>query len=158
MNLPIQCRVASAVVLEDGANRPRMLLLKRAKSHLKGEWSHIAGGIEPSAAAWQAALREIAEETGLTVRRLFSADVLEQFYDADSDRIVVIPAFVAYADPAQAVKLNAEHSDFRWVTFAEARELVPFGGQRRLYSEVEREFVLRRPTQWLEIRLPPASP
>jgi dihydroneopterin triphosphate diphosphatase len=158
MNLPIQCRVASAVVLEDDANRPRMLLLKRAKSHLKGEWSHIAGGIEPGETAWQAALREIVEETGLAVRRLFSADVLEQFYDADSDRIVVIPAFVAYADPAQAVQLNAEHSDCRWVTFAEAGELVPFGGQRRLYSEVEREFVLRRPTPWLEIRLPPASP
>jgi hypothetical protein len=44
------------------------------------------------------------------------------------------------------------------VTFAEARELVPFGGQRRLYSEIEREFVLRRPTPWLEIKLPPASP
>lgn len=65
MGVPISCEVASAVVLEDGAEVPRMLLLKRAKAHLQHEWCHVAGGIEAGETAWQAALREIAEETGL---------------------------------------------------------------------------------------------
>lgn len=157
MGVPIHCEVASAVVLEDGADRPRMLLLKRSKALLKDEWCHVAGGIEPGEKTWQAALREIAEETGMRVKRLFSADFTEQFYEHARERISIVPAFVAYVDSSQPVRLNAEHSAHRWVTFAEARDLVTFGGQRRLYEEVEREFVQRRPSVWLEIVIPAQS-
>lgn len=153
MGVPISCEVASAVVLEDGTAVPRMLLLKRARAHLEHEWCHVAGGIEAGETAWQAALREIAEETGLGVRRLYSADCTEQFYEHAKEQITIIPAFVAYVDPAQPVRLNAEHSNFRWVTFDEAKDLVTFGGQRRLYQEIEREFVQRRPSSWLQIAI-----
>ena len=60
--------------------------------------------------------------------------------------------FVACADAGQAVRLNAEHSAYRWATFHEARNLVTFGGQRRLYDEMEREFVLRTPSAWHAIQ------
>ncbi len=148
MSVPISCSVASAVVLEDSASSPRMLLLKRAKSHLRDEWCHVAGGIESGETAWQAALREIREETGLRIMRLYSADYTEQFYEASKNQVTIVPAFVAYAAAGQAVRLNAEHSGYRWVTFHEARNLVTFGGQRRLYEEIEREFVLRAPSAW----------
>jgi len=85
------------------------------------------------------------------VRRFYSADCTEQFYEHAKEQITIIPAFVAFVDAAQPVRLNAEHSDFRWVTFAEAQELVTFGGQRRLYAEIEREFVQRCPSSWLKI-------
>ena len=153
MPVPIHCEVASAIVLEDGPAVPRLLLLRRAKEYLKGEWCHVAGAIEAGESAWQAALREIEEETGLPVRRLYSADVTEQFYEASKNRISIVPAFVAYVDPDAPVRLNAEHSEYRWVSFDEARRLVPFGGQRRLYDEIEREFFQRHPTRWLEISL-----
>ena len=61
--------------------------------------------------AWQTALREIREETGLTVTRLFSADCNEQFYEAGRNTFTVVPVFVAYVDSSQAVNLNAEHSE-----------------------------------------------
>lgn len=153
MGVPLISEVASAVVLEDGVEVPRMLLLRRAKSQLENEWCHIAGSIERGETAWQAALREIAEETGLQVKRLYSADCTEQFYEPAKEQITVVPAFVAYVDPTQPVRLNAEHSGFRWVTFAEAQDLVTFGGQRRLYAEIEREFVQRRPSSWLKISI-----
>lgn len=151
MSIPIVCEVASAVVLEDRSDFPRLLLLKGAKAHLHGAWCHIAGGIEPGETPWQTAAREIAEETGLAVSRLYSADFTEQFYEPAKNHVTIIPAFVAYVDPDQEVRLNAEHSEYRWVTFDEARELVAFAGIRRLYDAVEQEFVRQRPAQWLAI-------
>ena len=151
--IPIRCSVASAVVLEDGADRPRMLLLRRSKQPLFGEWCHVAGGIEDGEAAWQTVLREIREETGLAVARLFSADYNEQFYEAGRNIFTVVPVFVAYVDSSRTVRLNAEHSEFRWVTITEAQSLVTFGGQRRVYEEIQREFVDRKPSPWHEIAI-----
>src|SRR5690349_21301532 len=108
--IPILCSAASVVVLEDLVAVPRMLLLRRAKHQLLGEWCHIAGGIEEGETAWQTALREIGEETGLVVARLFSADCNEQFYEAARNVFTLVPVFVAYVDASRAVHLNAEHS------------------------------------------------
>ena len=151
--IPIRCDVASAVIIEDGPAQPRILLLRRSKQPLLGEWCHVAGRIEDGETAWQTALREIREETGLAVVRLFSADYNEQFYEAGRNTFAVVPVFVAYVDSSQAVRLNPEHSEFRWVTIAEAQSLVPFGGQRRVYEEVQREFIDRRPSPWHEIAI-----
>lgn len=153
MIVPINCNVASAVVLEQNANPPKMLLLRRATEVLRDQWCHVAGGIEAGETAWQAAMREVREETGLNVLRLFSADYTEQFYEAARNVVTIVPAFVAYVDSTQTVHLNAEHSAYRWVSFSEADALVAFGGQRRLYEEVRREFVDRAPSPLHEITL-----
>ncbi|MET0429185.1 MAG: hypothetical protein ABW026_11895 [Microvirga sp.] len=39
-----------------------------------------------------------------------------------------MPVFVGDTDPAAQVHLNAEHQDFRWVSFEDAIELVVFPG------------------------------
>src|SRR5271169_4494967 len=97
-DIPISCCIASAVVLEEGGSPPRMLILRRAVEQLHGEWCHVAGRIEADETAWEAVLREIREETGLAVTRLFSADYTEQFYEAKRNVVSVVPAFVAYVD------------------------------------------------------------
>ncbi|HBD83024.1 MAG TPA: NUDIX hydrolase, partial [Dehalococcoidia bacterium] len=45
-------------------------------------WQEISGLIEPRETAWEAALREIKEETGLTPYRFYSADFVERFYES----------------------------------------------------------------------------
>ena len=153
VNVRVNCSVASAVLLAQNERSPRLLLLRRSSAQLRDEWCHVAGGIEPGETAWQAALREIGEETGLAVQRFYSADYTEQFYEMKRNIIQIVPAFVAYVDAAQPVRLNSEHSAFRWVTFVEAKQMVPFGSQRRLYEEIQREFVDREPSHWLAISI-----
>lgn len=89
---------------------------------LIGEWCQIAGGIEDGEKAWEAALREVQEETGLKCDRLYSADICEQFYEADRDSISMLPVSVGFVDAKAAVIINDEHSEFQWVSFDAASE------------------------------------
>ncbi|MGK9167240.1 NUDIX domain-containing protein [Inquilinus limosus] len=148
--IPIRSFAVSVVVIRHGEAGAEVLLLRRTRS-LAGEWCQIAGAIEPGETAWQAALRETREETGLALQRLYSADICEQFYEADRDAISLLPVFVGFAPPDAAVRLNPEHSEFRWVGFDEAIEMVPFAGQRHVLRHVQREFIDREPSRWLLI-------
>lgn len=70
---------------------------------LAGIWCQIARKVEGGETAWQAALRELYEETGLAPDAFYSADICEQFYEADRDAITVAPVFVAFIDSAAEV-------------------------------------------------------
>ncbi len=94
--------------------------MERADS-LVGAWCQVAGGLEEGETAWQAALREITEETGLTPQRFYSGDICEQFYEPERDCISIFPVFVAFVDPTAWVTLNNEHSAYQWLDFDAAR-------------------------------------
>lgn len=127
-----------------------VLLMRRTGSNA-GEWCQIAGSIEPGETAWQAALREMREETALVPRRLYSADLCEQFYEVGTDSIWVAPIFVAYVDSEAAVRLNEEHSAYCWVSMDRAVELLPFPGQKTMLMPIRHWFVEREPSRLLEI-------
>lgn len=129
-----------------------MLLLKRKKT-VEGAWAGVGGKIEEGEKAWQAVLREIKEETGLTPEKLYSADICEQFYGLDKDSIWIAPVFVACVSGNAAVTINEEHSEFGWFTFEEAMLKVPFPGQREILKHIQEEFVQRQPVEWLLIHV-----
>jgi dATP pyrophosphohydrolase len=151
--LTVRCTMVSVIVLHHCAGRTRMLALRRSSHYLDGVWSYVAGHVVPGEAGWQTALRELDEETGLAPRALYATSFCEQFYARDADCIELVPAFVAHVDADAAPRLNAEHSAFRWVSFAAAARMFPFGSQRELIAHVEREFVLRPPSPFLRIAL-----
>ena len=155
--IPVRCTMASVVVMRTSVAQPRVLLLRRASVYLQGAWSYVAGHLEAGEALWQCALRELAEETSLHPTALYSADCCEQFYDLRDECIQLVPAFVAMVEADATVRLNHEHSAFRWVTFTEALPELPFDGQRELFSRVHREFVERPPPPSLRIPWPQAS-
>lgn len=59
---PVEC--AGAVVVDDAG---RLLLVRRGRAPALGTWSLPGGRVEPGETPEQAAAREVAEETGLTV-------------------------------------------------------------------------------------------
>lgn len=148
--IPIRCHAVSLVAVRVVNDANEVLLLRRTRA-LQGEWCQIAGTIEKGETAWQAAIRELAEETALVPLTLYSGDICEQFYEAHLDAISILPVFVATIDPAALVRLNPEHSEYRWVSFDEANRMVPFAGQRKVLRHVEAEFLLRAPSHYLEI-------
>lgn len=155
--IPIRSFAVSVVALRQTEQRADVLLLKRTQS-LAGTWCQVAGAIEAEETAWQAALRELYEETGLRPQSLYSADICEQFYEAHRDAISILPVFVAFIHPTAQVLLNHEHSDAQWVSFDAAYEMVEFGGQRRVLRWIEAEFVNRAPSAHLRVPHTPLQP
>lgn len=148
--VPINSFAVSVVLLRPVKAGFEVLLMERADS-LAGTWCQVAGKIEEGEAAWQTALREVQEETGLIPETFYSGDFCEQFYEADRNCISIFPVFVGYAAKDALVVLNEEHHQFEWMSFDKARARVSFGGQRDMLSYVEREFALSVPSPYLKI-------
>lgn len=151
--LPVRCSMVSVVVLRETGDLTQMLVARRAGPYLAGEWSYIAGHVQWEESGWRTAQRELFEETGLLPQALYATSFCEQFYVAQPDGIELVPAFVARVVADAVVRLNAEHTAFRWVTLDEAAQLVPFGSQRLLTDYVRREFVEREPSMFLRMTL-----
>ena len=84
----IVVRVIDAYVFRRTKNGIKFLLLKRAKTKIYEHlWQGVAGKIEKNESAIEAATRELMEETGFTPCKIFVADHVSKFYEANGDRI-----------------------------------------------------------------------
>lgn len=119
---------------------------------LRGEWCQVTGKIERDETGWQAAVREVREETGVSEFALFTAGYCDSFYNPEADRIEVLPIFVALFAADQIVKTNHENTDYRWVRISEAEGILPFVGHRIALREVIADFVKRSPPGWRAIK------
>ena len=124
-------RVVDVYPYRRGADGVAFLLLRRAAGRLyAGEWRVVGGKIDEGEAAWEAALRELAEETGRRPVHAWTVPSVNAFYEWQADRLNLIPAFAAEldADPV----LDAEHDAFAWLPPAEAAARLAWPEQQRL--------------------------
>ncbi|HEX7338654.1 MAG TPA: NUDIX domain-containing protein [Rhodanobacteraceae bacterium] len=150
-NVPVRCAMVSLVVLRGRGDACEVLLLRRASHYMHGAWTYVAGHVEAGETGWQAALRELDEETALTPDALYSSGHVESFYNAADNVVELVPAFVAMVDAAAQVRLNVEHDAYRWLAFDDALPILPFASQRTLFAHVRRQFIERDPPS--ELRL-----
>ena len=128
------------------AGEDEWLLMKRAPHILLGgTWQMVSGHIEGDEKAFEAALREMREETGLRVRHFYQASYVNRFYLAHSDEIVLSPVFCVEVAWEEQVRLSPEHTDYRWVSPEEAMDLLPWPGQRKALAVLREQFILREP-------------
>lgn len=114
-------------------NRLELLLLKRAEGEqYDGQWRMIGGKVEEGEAYWEAALRELDEETGLKPEKFWTLPSLNNFYEWNTDQILLIPAFAAEINSADSIILNREHSKADWFEIEEATKRIYWPEQRRL--------------------------
>nr|WP_187444229.1 NUDIX domain-containing protein [Rossellomorea vietnamensis] len=150
-NIPIRCSGIAVVLLKKSGFGCKVLLLRRNSEVLKGAWCYIGGGIEQGEKAWEAALREIREETGVESVVLYTSNKFDQFYSPAENYIYMAPVFVGFVDENQEVTVNEEHSDFKWLSFEEAIENVSLPGNDEVLVFIERHFVKKNPPECLRI-------
>ncbi len=138
----------AVAVLRGAGDDAQVLLLRRARGAFAGAWTFVMGGIEAGERATEAARRELAEETGLSATGFYTAGELDAFYDPVRDRVVHVPFFVARVVQADVRLEDDVHDDHRWVSFAQAEDLLTFSSQRRVLDEIRRAFVAREPDPW----------
>lgn len=131
----------------DGLRNSRFLLLRRSphRRTLGGVWQPVTGGVERGETAWQAAAREVREETGLEPGRWWALEHLSLYYEADEDACVVLPVFAAELARGATPKLSDEHDAWVFTTVAEARRRVLWDAQRLAIDAVAREILSGRP-------------
>ncbi|MEE9430787.1 MAG: NUDIX domain-containing protein [Melioribacteraceae bacterium] len=117
------------------------LIMKRASNQkYPNIWQMVTGKIKSKEKAYQTAIREIKEETNLDVDELYIVPNVNYFYDGTDDSITIIPVFLAIIREDQVVKLSVEHSEYKWVTAKEAKELFAWVGQRQSVDIIEEYF------------------
>lgn len=98
------------------------LLLKRNHTEkYPGIWSVAGGKVNENEKAFEAAIREMKEETGLVPLKLFATECVNTFYEHQTDKIQIVPVFLAEAGSGD-VLLSEEHSDYEWMLFTKAIE------------------------------------
>ena len=123
-------RVIDAYVFNRKNKEIRFLLLKRAKTKIYEHlWQGVAGKIEAGEAAWEAAMRELKEETGFEPVRIFVAAHVSKFYEAHGDWVNMVPVFGIEVEDEE-VKLSGEHCEFKWVDFNTAHQTLIWSGQK----------------------------
>jgi dATP pyrophosphohydrolase len=150
--IPIHSFSISAYILNVSEGKGRYLILRRRSSYLQGSWQHVSGRVEAGETGWQAAVREIREETGLVPDQLYSANQTEIFYEHRQNCINVVPIFVALVGTNVEVVLSErEHDAFRWITAKEAAQFFTFSNQVGAISYIEESFVKEDPPEFLRI-------
>ena len=132
----IRIRVIDAYVYTKTNIEMKFLLLKRAKTKLYEHlWQGVAGKIEENETAYQAAIRELKEETGFDPVNIFVADHISKFYEAHRDRMNLVPVFGMQVENME-VALSNEHSEFKWLDFEDAYKMLVWNGQKDGISSV----------------------
>jgi dATP pyrophosphohydrolase len=126
----------------ESAGTHELLQLRRAPGEaLAGAWSVVRGGIEKDETAWQAALRELHEETGLRPLEFYQFDTIDLFYLASNDSLWHVPGFCAVVPRDAVVVLDAEHDAFRWVGRERIDADFLWPGERAQLAELCREIL-----------------
>jgi general secretion pathway protein E len=99
--------------LEDGW---KVLVVQRAAdTRCPGAWETIHGRLDPDERPEDGALREVREETGLEVARLYNVTV-QPFYLHMLGAVQLAVVFAAFIDEPAELKLGEEHQAFEWLS------------------------------------------
>ncbi|HDR05300.1 MAG TPA: NUDIX domain-containing protein [Candidatus Marinimicrobia bacterium] len=148
----IQVRVIDCWVFHRLEKELRFLIMKRNDGlQYEGLFHCVHGKIEADEAAWQTALRELREETGLSAKAMWVADYSSQFYEASSDTFNLVPVFACEVESID-IKLSREHSQFEWLTVSEAKRRLAWQNHIQAIEQISRMFTQDFPQKkWLEV-------
>jgi dATP pyrophosphohydrolase len=132
------------------------LLLKRSpEQYFPNIWQMVSGKIKDNETAYNAALREIKEETNLTPEKYWVAPTVNSFYAPDGDYICMLPVFAAKVNCTSKVVISNEHVAFKWVTPDKAKNMLAWHGQKRSVDVIV-DYILNRNSflNFMEINIP----
>lgn len=110
-------------------------------SHFRADGETLTGAIERILAGF-----------GLAAAEIWAAEYVYNIYNRRFDAMQMISVYAARVDAAGVTLDPAEHAEFRWCGYDEARRLVNYRGLKEGLASV-REYVTERDPPLRELRL-----
>ncbi len=128
----LAARIVEVYVFRMKDGTPEYLLLKRAANEAiyPGIWQVVTGTLLEGERALDGARRELSEETGLTIRRLWTIPGISTFFDPGSDTVHFCPMFAVEVPSTLEPVMSSEHQMFGWFELERARGFVAWPSQR----------------------------
>ena len=111
--------VVEVYVIDNTGESWRVLALQRSSDTIRPKsWETVFGKIDDGESPPDAALREVMEETGLSVERLYNVNVQSFFLHA-TNTVQLSIVFAAFVSPGE-VTMSPEHSAYEWLPVDDA--------------------------------------
>ena len=125
-----------AVIFHKNEER-KYIILKYAWGH----WGFVKGKVEEGEDDMQAVLREAEEETGLKAEQLNFipgfTEKINYFYMHEGKRIYKEVTYFLAESSSAKVKLSYEHTDYAWLPYEEAIEVITYENDRKVLEKAE---------------------
>ena len=130
----VRVGVVDVFVLRRRAAQWDALVLERAPGvRCAGAWETVHGRIESGERPEQAAIREVREETGLSVERLYNVTV-QPFYLHQERTVMLAVVFAAVVSDAP-LQVGPEHRRAEWLPVADAERRFAWPRERATVRE-----------------------
>lgn len=124
------------VFLVDPRDGFRVLVLRRGEgTRCTGAWEVVHGRVEGQERPEDAAEREVGEETGLRVERLYNV-ICQPFYLHRLSTVHIAVVFAAFVDSRARVTLSAEHDRSEWLPVEQALARLTWPRSRRALEDL----------------------
>lgn len=120
--------IVQSIVYRKKGNIFEVLLLKRTEER-GGFWNVVNGTLEESESIDDCRKRELFEEAG--IKNILSwSDEINRFNFDYKGKTMTVVAFAAQVAEDQDVVINSEHTEYKWVSFDEAIEMMKFNDDK----------------------------
>jgi 8-oxo-dGTP pyrophosphatase MutT (NUDIX family) len=133
---------AGFLLFRDTPEGPLYLLLDYGK-----HWDYAKGHLEEGETAWQAAVRELREETGIRqVDRVtrFERDMHYAFFSPKKGRVVKTVTYFLGRTKTEKVDISDEHSSYAWLPFDEAMQRLTYENAREMLAAAHEALMKHR--------------
>ncbi len=135
-------------IIRPAGDSQEFLLARRAEGkYMGGTWQLISGKLESNETVWQAALREMREETGLEAVELYRLSQTTTFYRSDDDSLNTGIEFCAIVPDDASVSLDSENTDCEWMPREQVRARLMWASDQVSFDEVCRVVLDNGPTK-----------
>jgi 8-oxo-dGTP pyrophosphatase MutT (NUDIX family) len=132
----IVASVVDLYVIRPLADGWKVLVLQRADdTRCPGAWESVHGNIDEAELPEYAARRELKEETGLELSRLYNVTV-NPFYLHKYGAVQLAIVFAAFVEEPAQVKLSPEHQKFEWLSPEDAASRFVWPREREAVSYI----------------------